>query len=136
MGKDYRERLSELRHVAEGKMVRYPFDRSLGLEAIRLLEQAQDCTLSVKELSRQSETERAELQSQIRRLKRQVDQDYSGLRLSLESARQKNDFLAVKHFAKKLRGLLALPPSHPYARWLSGLERDAQDALRGEVVSG
>lgn len=130
-----RERLLELQGVAIGKMSRYGFDRSLGVEAVRMLEEIHACFLGTRELSVRNSEERKESSDQVKRLKQVVENDYRTLRLSLELARQQKDVEGIKVYSAQLLSLLALPQSHPYARWLFALKRDATDSLREKAAN-
>jgi hypothetical protein len=129
-----RERLVELQGVAMGRMSRYGFDRSLGVEAVRMLEEIHACFMETRELSVRNQEERKASLEQVKQLKQIVDNDYRTLRLSLELARQQNDVKGVKVYSAQLLSLLALPQNHPYARWLVALKRDAIDTLREKAA--
>jgi hypothetical protein len=135
-GAAYLERVTELHKVAESKAARYLFDRRLGTEAARLLQQVRDCYVTAKEPNARVKADIDEIDRQTERLKTRMEQDYSSLRLSLEFAREKHDEEAVQRLTATLLTLLGLPREHPYARWLSAVGRDAKDRLRAKTVEG
>jgi hypothetical protein len=106
---------------AHAKQERAPFDRTDGVEALKLLTEAKAC-FDAAGLTAQAtavEQERAAW-------RRQMDEEYAALRLRLRVALDQSRVADALTALKGLEALVATQPRSPYRAWLSSVRRDLE----------
>jgi hypothetical protein len=106
---------------AHAKQERAPFDRSDGVEALKLLSEAKACfdTAGLTAQATAAEQERAAWQQQM-------DEEYAALRLRLRVALDQNRVADALTALKGLEALVATQARSPYRAWLSSVRRDLE----------
>jgi len=106
---------------AHAKQKRAPFDRTDGVEALKLLSEAKAC-FDMAGLTAQAtatEQERAAWQQQM-------DEEYAALRLRLRVALDQNRVADALTALKGLEALVATQVRSPYRAWLSSIRRELE----------
>lgn len=107
---------------AHAKQQRAPFDRTDGVEALKLLGEAKACfdTAGMAAQATAAEREHATWQQQM-------DEEYAALRLRLRVALDQNRAADALTALKGLEALVvATPTRSPYRAWLSSVRRDLE----------
>lgn len=106
---------------AHAKQQRAPFDRTDGVEALKLLSEAKACFDGAGLTAQSTATEQERVAWQ-----QHLDEEYAGLRLRLRLALdQKKTGDALKALAG-LEALLTTQAQSPYRAWLSSVRRDLE----------
>ncbi len=106
---------------AHAKQERAPFDRTDGIEALKLLSEAKACfdTAGLTAQATAAEQERAAWQQQM-------DEEYAALRLRLRVALDQNRVADALTALKGLEALVATQARSPYRAWLSSIRRELE----------
>lgn len=106
---------------AHAKQKRAPFDRTDGVDALKLLSEAKACfdTAGLTAQATAAEQERAGWQQQM-------DEEYAALRLRLRVALDQNRVTDALTALKGLEALVATQARSPYRAWLSSVRRDLE----------
>ncbi len=127
------QRADSLRASGEGKLARYPFEPSVVHSAVNELSEAAQCLVDAQEIDRERAEDIRKLREESSLIRTQAERDYAALRLALNNGRRNEDASAIAEAATRIASLLALPKGHPYARFLSMIERNARDTLRASA---
>jgi hypothetical protein len=106
---------------AHAKQKRAPFDRTDGVEALKLLSEAKACfdMVGLTAQAMAAEQERAAWQQQM-------DEEYAALRLRLRVALDQNRVADALTALKGLEALVATQARSPYRAWLSSIRRELE----------
>ena len=107
--------------AATAKKERYPFDPSDGVQALRLLRESQVCYQAAGKSD-----DAARKLADAENWSRQLNSEYSSLRLRLTLALEQERFADAIDDIRKLHAFLALSGDGPYQQWLTRTRKSLQ----------
>jgi hypothetical protein len=115
------DRAFEAERLARAKQQRYPFDASEGARVLALLQEASVC---FREAGRVRDSQRTD--AELASFQARLASDFAALRVRLSGLRAGNRPEPALAVTRELLLLTSGQLEHPYARWLSELERELE----------